>query len=86
MNILKTLSQALKRLCPCKGTPKQGSIKFYDRKKRFGFIIAGEDEYFFHATSLKNKDFRGMRDGAKVSFVVTQGKKGPQADKIELLP
>ena len=32
---------------------QQGTIKFFDRKKRFGFIIASENEYFFHAAAIR---------------------------------
>lgn len=63
---------------------QQGVIKFFDRKKRFGFIVAGKNEYFFHATSTKPEDFRALRDGTSVYFCVAQGKKGAQAVKIRL--
>ncbi|WP_084758859.1 cold-shock protein [Legionella adelaidensis] len=62
-----------------------GTIKFFDRKKRFGFIIAGKDEYFFHAAATRPKDFRSLQDGVAVKFNVIQGKKGPQAANIEIL-
>lgn len=64
---------------------QSGAIKFFDRKKRFGFIISGKDEYFFHAAATKPRDFRALQDGRKVTFVIVQGKKGPQADKIEIV-
>ena len=66
-----------------KGT-QSGIIKFFDRKKRFGFIIAGNREYFFHATSTKSNDFRSLRDGVSVTFNVIQGKKGAQADNVQV--
>lgn len=62
-----------------------GTIKFFDRKKRFGFIVAGNKEYFFHATSTKPNDFRALRDGVNVTFNVIQGKKGAQADNVEVI-
>lgn len=82
---IKSIAQAIKRLFGCGQQKQQGTIKFFDRKKRFGFIVTDKQEYFFHATSAKPKDFKSLRDGAKVLFVVTQGKKGPQADKIEII-
>ena len=70
----------------CTGCATQsGTIKFFDRKKRFGFIIAGNKEYFFHATSTNSNDFRALRDGAKVTFNVIQGKKGAQADNVQVI-
>ncbi|MDF1677749.1 MAG: cold shock domain-containing protein [Legionellaceae bacterium] len=67
-----------------KNGKQQGTIKFFDRKKRFGFIVAGQKEYFFHASAAKPEDVKGLRDGAKVYFVLIEGKKGPQADSIEI--
>lgn len=62
-----------------------GVIKFFDRKKRFGFIIAQHEEYFFHVAATRPRDFKGLQDGIPVTFVVIKGKKGPQADKIEIV-
>lgn len=81
------LVQTLKNIFSCskKTTIQTGTIKFFDRKKRFGFIVSGKNEYFFHATSTNPQDFRALRDGATVSFNVIQGKKGPQADNVVVL-
>lgn len=64
---------------------QSGTIKFFDRKKRFGFIVSGKKEYFFHAAATKPRDFRALQDGCAVTFIVTNGKKGPQADRIEIV-
>jgi cold shock protein len=66
-------------------TKHSGIIKFFDRKKRFGFIVSGTNEYFFHATATKANDFRALKDGASVSFKIIQGKKGAQADNVEVM-
>ena len=85
MNIITRIIQAIRRcFSSSKSGKQQGIIKFFDRKKRFGFIIAGQQEYFFHASSARPEDVKGLRDGARVHFVLIQGKKGPQADCIEI--
>ncbi len=85
MNIITRIIQSISRLFSSpKGGKKQGVIKFFDRKKRFGFIISGQQEYFFHASAARPEDVKGLRDGARVHFVLIQGKKGPQADCIEI--
>lgn len=66
-------------------TRLSGTIKFFDRKKRFGFIVADKHEYFFHAAATHPADFKSLQDGVAVTFIVVQGKKGPQADKIEIV-
>lgn len=62
-----------------------GTIKFFDRKKRFGFIVSGKNEYFFHAAATQPDDFKSLQDGVKVRFDVVPGKKGPQADNIDIV-
>ena len=64
---------------------QNGVIKFFDRKKRFGFIIAADNEYFFHAAAIRGNDYRFLQDGVEVSFVLVQGRKGLQADDVVIL-
>jgi CspA family cold shock protein len=82
---LSTLIQTFKRLLCRKKARQHGIIKFYDRKKRFGFITTDNQEYFFHASSTRSENIKGLRDGKTVSFVLVKGKKGLQADQVELL-
>ena len=64
---------------------QEGTIKFFDRKKRFGFIIAAENEYFFHAAAVRGGDYRFLQDGVQVTFVLVDGRKGPQADDVIII-
>ena len=54
-----------------KRTKHRGTIKFFDRKKRFGFIVSNENEYFFHASATKSANIKQLRDGAAV-YVATR--------------
>jgi cold shock protein len=58
-----------------------GTVKFFNRTKRFGFI-SGDDgkDYFVHATGLMPDVI--IAEGDKVSFEVVEGEKGPKADKV----
>jgi CspA family cold shock protein len=58
-----------------------GTVKFFNRTKRFGFI-EGDDgkDYFVHATGLM-PDVT-IDEGDKVSFDVVEGEKGPKADRV----
>ncbi|MBU0527762.1 cold shock domain-containing protein [Candidatus Micrarchaeota archaeon] len=60
----------------------EGTVKFYNEMKNFGFI-AGDDgkEYFVHSSGVK--DGTTLREGDKVSFEVVQGDKGPKAEQVE---
>ena len=61
-----------------------GTVKFYNEGKGFGFI-AGEDgeDYFVHVTFL-DPSIRILREGDKVEFEVSEGQKGLQAQNVKL--
>ncbi len=58
-----------------------GTVKFFNRTKKFGFIT-GDDgkDYFIHATGLMPNVT--IDEGDKVSFEVVEGEKGPKADRV----
>ena len=62
---------------------RTGIIKFFNRKKGFGFIILDEDqrELFFHATSLASG--RNLNAGDKVEFQEGEGKFGLAALQVK---
>ena len=62
----------------------EGTVKFFNRKKVFGFI-AGDDgkDYFVHFTGLSKGTF--LRDNDKVSFETDEGERGPKAVNVTLL-
>ncbi len=62
----------------------EGTVKFFNRKKGFGFIH-GEDEkdYFVHFTALPKGVF--LRDGDRVSFDAVEGDRGLKAQNVQLL-
>ena len=59
-----------------------GTVKFFNVKKRFGFI-AGDDgkDYFVHESGLKPGV--SITEGDKVSFEAIADDRGPKADKVE---
>jgi cold shock protein len=87
MSIVKNIICKIKNLFSGKklNTKLHGKIKFYDRKKRFGFIVSGKNEYFFHAAATNVSDFKFLKDGVEVNFVLVKGKKGLQADRIKII-
>ena len=60
----------------------EGTVKFFNGMKHFGFI-AGDDgkEYFVHASGLK--EGVSIAEGDKVSFNVVQGDRGLKAEEVE---
>ena len=60
----------------------EGTVKFYNFKKRFGFI-AGEDgkDYFLHMTGIVPGE--RLNENDKVSFDVEEDEKGPKAVNVK---
>ena len=60
-----------------------GEVKWFNASKGFGFIIKDDgDEIFVHFRSIRGEGRRGLRDGQRVSFVVVDSQKGPQAEDV----
>jgi CspA family cold shock protein len=59
-----------------------GTVKFYNEAKGFGFLIedGSNNEVFVHMSGLID----GIKEGDKVTFEITQGKKGPNAENVKL--
>ncbi len=61
----------------------EGTVKFYNEGKGFGFIQADDgNEYFVHISGL-NEGVR-LRDNDQVTFDVEEGDRGPKAVNVAL--
>jgi len=62
----------------------EGTVKFFNMRKNFGFIT-GDDgkDYFVHTTGLT--EGTSLNEGDKVSFEVVEGDKGEKAEKVKKL-
>jgi CspA family cold shock protein len=62
----------------------QGTVKWFNDKKGYGFILAetGED-VFVHFSAIQGEGFKTLTEGEKVSFEIEQGAKGLSAAKVE---
>lgn len=60
-----------------------GTVKWFNEAKGFGFIEqeSGPD-VFAHFSAIVSSGFKTLAEGQRVSFTVTQGAKGPQAENI----
>lgn len=65
---------------------EQGTVKWFNDAKGFGFITrqTGED-VFVHHTAIRANGFRTLAEGQAVQFEVTKGPKGLQADNVQPL-
>ncbi len=60
-----------------------GTVKWFNAEKGFGFITAEDGtDVFAHFSQIQKSGFKTLEEGEKVTFEVTQGAKGPQAENI----
>ena len=61
---------------------KQGTVKWFNAEKGFGFIsVEGEDDVFVHFSAINADGYKTL-EGQKVEFDVVDGAKGPQAANV----
>jgi CspA family cold shock protein len=62
-----------------------GTVKWFNDAKGFGFITqdGGGEDVFCHHTAIATQGFRSLAEGQKVSFEVTKGPKGLQAQNVK---
>ncbi len=65
----------------------QGTVKWFNAEKGFGFIQPDEggDDLFVHFSAINMSGYKSLDEGQKVTFEVTQGQKGPQASDVSPL-
>ena len=61
----------------------QGTVKWFNDSKGFGFIAAEDGtEAFVHHTSIQGEGFKSLAEGDAVSFDTEDGPKGPKAINV----
>jgi len=64
----------------------EGTVKWFNEQKGFGFIEDSEGgDVFVHYSAIKSGGFKTLAEGQRVSFEITQGKKGPAAENVMVL-
>jgi CspA family cold shock protein len=67
-------------------TMEQGTVKWFNDAKGFGFISRQSgDDVFVHFSAIQAGGFRSLQEGQTVGFDVTKGPKGFQAENVRPL-
>ena len=65
------------------GAPRTGTVKWFDSKKGFGFILNPDgQDVFVHFSSIEGDGFRALKDGERVCYEQLTGAKGLQARRV----
>jgi len=61
----------------------QGTVKWFNSEKGFGFIeVEGGQDFFAHFSAIQGEGFKSLEEGQKVEFTIEDGQRGPQAANI----
>ena len=65
---------------------KQGTVKWFNAEKGFGFIeIEGENDVFVYFSAINQEGYKSLEEGQAVEFEVVEGDRGPQAANVAKL-
>lgn len=64
----------------------QGTVKWFNEKKGFGFIAAEDGkDYFVHFSSIVSDGFKTLQEGSKVQFELEDSDRGPRAVQVTMI-
>lgn len=62
----------------------QGTVKWFNERKGFGFIEAENgNDVFVHFSAIQSSGFKTLEEGQAVSFEIQNGPKGPAAANVK---
>ena len=62
---------------------QQGTVKWFNADKGYGFItVDNGDEVFAHFSEIQSDGFKTLEEGQKVSFDIVEGNRGAQASNV----
>lgn len=63
-----------------------GTVKWFNATKGYGFITRDSGgDVFVHYSAINTQGYRSLEEGQRVEFVLTEGKKGLQAQDVNVV-
>ncbi len=64
----------------------QGTVKWFNNKRGWGFIVKEDgDDIFVHYSTIKGDGFKSITEGQRVQFDIEESANGPAAANVEKL-
>ena len=64
----------------------QGTVKFFNAEKGYGFISREQgDDVFVHFSAIQGDGYKTLDEGQHVEFDVAQGRKGQEAQNVRVI-
>ena len=69
-----------------RGTMANGTVKFFNAQKGYGFISREDGaDVFVHFSNIEGNGYRSLEEGQRVEFEIGQGRKGDEALKVKAI-
>ncbi len=63
-----------------------GTVKWFNATKGYGFITRDTGgDVFVHYSAINTKGYRSLEEGQRVQFEIVEGKKGLQAQDVNIV-
>jgi len=64
----------------------QGTVKFFNAEKGFGFISREQgDDVFVHFSNIQAEGYKSLDEGQRVEFDIAPGRKGDEAQNVRVI-
>jgi len=64
----------------------QGTVKWFNNKRGWGFIVKEDGkDIFVHYSAIRGDGFKSLTEGQRVQFEIEEGSSGPAAANVEKL-
>lgn len=61
----------------------EGTVKWFNSQKGFGFIATADgSDVFVHYSDISSDGYKALEEGDSVTFEIVDGDKGPRASKV----